>query len=129
MNAVVTKESITVPETIAEELKKYIITSEKIKEYSNQLKKLKEEQKEHENIVLDYMKTNNLTYFSLGDKVSFSLQVTKKNNKKVNKDTIKSELERRNVSTYVISDVIESLYTLTPDNTVEVTKVKVTKKI
>lgn len=129
MDIVVTKESLTVPEKIADVLKQYMLVSEKIKEYSGLLKKNKDTLKEYEDSILEYMKNNNLTHFNVGNKVSFSLQVTKKNNKKVNKDTIKSELEKRNVSTYVISDVIESLYTPTDDDTVEITKVKVTKKI
>jgi hypothetical protein len=129
MDVAVTKEHVKIDGRIAEAVKDYIKCTEKIEEINNKLKDLKVARQEHEDMIKNFMEENRYYNFNVGDKVTFSLQTTKKNIKKINKKLIKDTLKSEQLSENLIDSIITNLYDVKPEDTEEVTKVKVSKRL
>lgn len=129
MDVAVTKENVKIDGRIAEAVKDYIKCSEKIDEINEKLKDLKAARQEYETMIKTFMEENRYYNFNVGDKVTFSLQTTKKNIKKVNKKLIKDTLKNEQLSENLIDSIITNLYEVKPEDTEEITKVKVSKRL
>ncbi len=116
-------------ENITQIVKSYLNLNEQLSELSEQMKELKKEKLQYEDLIKNFMVENDYTEFKLGKNLTFKLQVTKKNTKKVNREIIKTTLEQNGLGGYTIDNVLDALYTPKPQDEQEVMRIKVSKKI
>ncbi len=124
----ISKEHLKIDAVIAESVKTYIKCAEELDILTLEVKELKSKKTQHEDIIKKFMEDSNIQTFSVGDKITFTMSTSKRNTKKVNKESISTVLKQKQISQYVIDNVIEDLYSKNPENIEEIVKVKVDRK-
>ena len=117
----------TQDENITQIVKSYLNLNEQLSELSEQMKELKKDKLQYEDLIKNFMVERDYTEFKLGKNFTFKLQVTKKNTKKVNREVIKTTLEQNGLGGYTIDNVLDALYTPKPQDEQEITRIKVSK--
>ena len=120
-------ETVKTDDNITKTIRDYLQVNEKLQSLTSEMKELKEEKMKCEESIKTFMEKSGYTEFKMGKNFRFSLQKTKRSTKKVNKQTIKSELEKNSVSSFVIEHVVNALYNPSPEEQIEQVKIKVNK--
>jgi hypothetical protein len=112
--------------SITSAIRDYVKLTESIDTMTKNLKELKFQRSISEETITQHMEENGIPKLNVGSR-SFSLVVSKKNTKKVNKQSIKDCLLDRQIDDNTASYILDDLYTPGDADTVEVTKLKYTK--